>query len=96
MRVILFLIICFFHFIPQGTEAKALSMPENWKSGGVYKLQYTHPLCEGGSAALTCVPLGTLIVINGNWMARPQLSVYRADLPVPLQTSSGCFSDWLS
>lgn len=58
-----------FHFIPQGTEAKAMSMPENWKSGGVYKLQYTHPLCEGGSAALTCVPLGNLIVINGNWIA---------------------------
>ncbi|XP_016003530.1 F-box only protein 7 isoform X1 [Rousettus aegyptiacus] len=51
-------------YIPQGTEAKAMSMPENWKSGGVYKLQYTHPLCEGGSAALTCVPLGNLIVIN--------------------------------
>ncbi|XP_004418132.1 PREDICTED: F-box only protein 7 isoform X1 [Ceratotherium simum simum] len=51
-------------YIPQGTEAKAVSMPENWKLGGVYKLRYTHPLCEGGSAALTCVPLGTLIVIN--------------------------------
>ncbi|TKC52388.1 hypothetical protein EI555_017471, partial [Monodon monoceros] len=51
-------------YIPQGTEAKAVSMPENWRSGGVYKLQYTHPLCEGGSAALTCVPLGNLIVIN--------------------------------
>ncbi|XP_077024756.1 F-box only protein 7 isoform X2 [Tamandua tetradactyla] len=51
-------------YIPQGTEAKAVSMPEKWKRGGVYKLQYTHPLCDGGSAALTCVPLGTLMVIN--------------------------------
>ncbi|NP_001033148.1 F-box only protein 7 [Bos taurus] len=51
-------------YIPQGTEAKAVSMPQNWRLGGVYKLQYTHPLCEGGSAALTCVPLGNLIVIN--------------------------------
>lgn len=68
LRIIPFFIICFL-FIPQGTEAKAMSMPENWKSGGVYKLQYTHPLCEGGSAALTCVPLGNLIVINGNWIA---------------------------
>ncbi|KAM5333652.1 F-box only protein 7 isoform 3-T3 [Glossophaga mutica] len=51
-------------YMSQGTEAKALSMPENWKSGGVYKLQYTHPLCEGGSAALTCVPMGNLVVIN--------------------------------
>ncbi|XP_048212347.1 F-box only protein 7 isoform X2 [Perognathus longimembris pacificus] len=47
-----------------GTEAKAVSMPEKWKSSGVYKLQYTHPLCEGGSAALTCVPLGNLVVVN--------------------------------
>nr|ACO95332.1 F-box only protein 7 isoform 1 (predicted) [Dasypus novemcinctus] len=47
-----------------GTEAKAVSMPEKWKAGGVYKLQYMHPLCDGSSAALTCVPLGTLMVIN--------------------------------
>lgn len=51
-------------YISQGTEAKAVSMPEAWKSGGVYKLQYAHPLCEGGSAALTCVPLGALMVVN--------------------------------
>ncbi|XP_038612189.1 F-box only protein 7 [Tachyglossus aculeatus] len=51
-------------YLPLGTEAKAVSMPEKWRSGGVYKLQYTHPLCEDGSAALTCVPLGNLIVIN--------------------------------
>lgn len=64
------------HFIPQGTEAKAMSMPESWKSGGVYKLQYTHPLCEGGAAALTCVPLGNLVVINGNLVAWVWLLVY--------------------
>ncbi|XP_031995905.1 F-box only protein 7 isoform X2 [Hylobates moloch] len=51
-------------YIPLGTEAKALSMPEKWKSSGVYKLQYMHPLCEGSSATLTCVPLGNLIVVN--------------------------------
>ncbi|XP_077770854.1 F-box only protein 7 isoform X1 [Canis aureus] len=68
-------------YIPQGTEAKALSMPENWKSGGVYKLQYTHPLCEGGSAALTCVPLGTLIVINATLKINTELrSVKRLQL----------------
>lgn len=60
--------VCFplFHVVAQGTEAKAASMPENWRLGGVYQLQYTHPLCEAGSAVLTCVPLGSLIVINGN------------------------------
>ncbi|MEJ1277183.1 F-box only protein 7 isoform X1 [Cricetulus griseus] len=51
-------------YIPQGTEAKAVSMPEKWKSSGVYKLHYTHPLCEGGTAVLTCVPLENLIIIN--------------------------------
>ncbi|XP_068938119.1 F-box only protein 7 isoform X2 [Petaurus breviceps papuanus] len=51
-------------YTPLGTEAKAVSMPEKWRAGGVYKLQYTHPLCEDGTAALTCVPLGSLVVIN--------------------------------
>ncbi|XP_072511951.1 F-box only protein 7 isoform X2 [Notamacropus eugenii] len=51
-------------YTPLGTEAKAVSMPEKWRLGGVYKLQYTHPLCEDGISALTCVPLGSLVVIN--------------------------------
>ncbi|XP_075577871.1 F-box only protein 7 isoform X3 [Pelecanus crispus] len=51
-------------YVPQGTEAKAVSMPEKWRGNGVYKLQYTHPLCEEGSAGLTCVPLGDLVAIN--------------------------------
>lgn len=63
-----------FPFPHQGTEAKAVSMPEAWKSGGVYKLQYSHPLCEGGSAALTCVPLGALMVVNGKTMLSLALS----------------------
>nr|XP_060512488.1 F-box only protein 7 isoform X1 [Panthera onca] len=68
-------------YIPQGPEAKAMSMPENWRSGGVYKLQYTHPLCEGGSAALTCVPLGNLIVINATLKINSELrSVNRLQL----------------
>lgn len=40
-------------------------MPEKWRGNGVYKLQYTHPLCEEGCAGLTCVPLGDLVAING-------------------------------
>ncbi|EHB11154.1 F-box only protein 7, partial [Heterocephalus glaber] len=51
-------------YLPQGTEAKAVSMPEKWKASGVYRLQYTHPLCEGSSAALACVPLGSLLIVN--------------------------------
>ncbi|KAJ7330165.1 hypothetical protein JRQ81_016339 [Phrynocephalus forsythii] len=51
-------------YVPQGTEVKATLMPEKWRNKGVYKLQYTHPLSENGFAALTCVPLGDLIVVN--------------------------------
>lgn len=53
-------------------------MPEKWRGNGVYKLQYTHPLCGEGSAGLTCVPLGDLIAINGKsvkssfWMHIPK------------------------
>uniref|UniRef100_A0A2K6UZF5 F-box protein 7 n=1 Tax=Saimiri boliviensis boliviensis TaxID=39432 RepID=A0A2K6UZF5_SAIBB len=68
-------------YTPQGTEAKAMSMPEKWKSSGVYKLQYVHPLCEGGSAALTCVPLGSLIVVNATLKINSEIrSVKRLQL----------------
>uniref|UniRef100_A0A673TCV8 F-box protein 7 n=1 Tax=Suricata suricatta TaxID=37032 RepID=A0A673TCV8_SURSU len=60
-------------YTPQGAEAKAMSMPASWRSGGVYRLQYTHPLCEGGSAALTCVPLGSLVVINATLKINSEL-----------------------
>ncbi|KAM3926605.1 F-box only protein 7 isoform 1-T2 [Leptodactylus fuscus] len=44
---------------------KASSMPESWKSGSsVYKLHYSHPLCGDSSAALFCLPMGKLIIIN--------------------------------
>ncbi|KAM6216464.1 F-box only protein 7 [Rhynchocyon petersi] len=51
-------------FIPLGTEAKVMSMPEKWRTNGVYKLQYTHPLGNGSCVVLTCVPLGKLIIVN--------------------------------
>ncbi|XP_043824344.1 F-box only protein 7 [Dromiciops gliroides] len=68
-------------YTPLGTEAKAVSMPEKWRSGGVYKLQYTHPLCEDGTAALTCVPLGSLVVINATLKINSEIkSVKRLQL----------------
>nr|XP_028603327.1 LOW QUALITY PROTEIN: F-box only protein 7 [Podarcis muralis] len=78
-------------YIPQGTEAKATSMPENWRSKGVYKLQYTHPLCENGFAALTCVTLGNLIVVNVMLKIADDIkSVKRLQL---LPTSFICFEN---
>ncbi|XP_053574939.1 F-box only protein 7 [Bombina bombina] len=51
-------------YLQQGADAKIMCMPEAWRSGGVYKLHYTHPLCNENSVTLTCVPLGKFIVVN--------------------------------
>ncbi|NXF02637.1 FBX7 protein, partial [Smithornis capensis] len=78
-------------YVPQGTEAKAVSMPEKWRGNGIYKLQYTHPLCEEGSAGLTCVPLGDLVAINATLKINEEIkSVKRIQL---LPASFVCFQD---
>ncbi|XP_042322578.1 F-box only protein 7 isoform X2 [Sceloporus undulatus] len=78
-------------YVPQGTEAKASSMPEKWRNKGVYKLLYTHPLCENGFAVLTCVPLGDLIVVNAMLKISNDIkSVKRLQL---LPASFICFQD---
>ncbi|XP_030816597.1 F-box only protein 7 isoform X2 [Camarhynchus parvulus] len=75
----------------RGIEAKAVSMPEKWRGNGVYKLQYTHPLCGEGSAGLTCVPLGDLIAINATLKINEEIrSVKRIQL---LPSSFVCFQD---
>lgn len=52
-------------YTERGVKNKAASMPEGWRSGGgVYKLHYSHPLCGDSSAALVCVPMGKLLIIN--------------------------------
>lgn len=52
-------------FTPQGCELKSGGMPVGWRSaGGVYKLQYTHPLCENSLAMVVAVCMGPLLVIN--------------------------------
>ncbi|XP_066176009.1 F-box only protein 7 isoform X2 [Sylvia atricapilla] len=78
-------------YVPQGIEAKVVSMPEKWRGNGVYKLQYTHPLCAEGSAGLTCVPLGDLIAINATLKINEEIkSVKRIQL---LPSSFVCFQD---
>ncbi|XP_068859025.1 F-box only protein 7 isoform X1 [Aphelocoma coerulescens] len=78
-------------YVPQGIEAKAVSMPEKWRGNGIYKLQYTHPLCGEGSAGLTCVPLGELIAINATLKINEEIkSVKRIQL---LPSSFVCFQD---
>ncbi|XP_030333858.1 F-box only protein 7 isoform X1 [Strigops habroptila] len=78
-------------YVPQGTEAKAVSMPEKWRGSGVYKLQYTHPLCEEGSAGLTCVPLGDLVAVNATLKINKEIKgVKRIQL---LPASFVCFQE---
>ncbi|KAM4672567.1 F-box only protein 7 isoform 3-T4 [Amazona ochrocephala] len=78
-------------YVPQGTEAKAVSMPEKWRGNGVYKLQYTHPLCEEGSAGLTCVPLGDLVAVNATLKINKEIKgVKRIQL---LPASFVCFQE---
>ncbi|XP_040928419.1 F-box only protein 7 isoform X2 [Betta splendens] len=52
-------------FVPQGHELKPSEMPAGWRSaGGVYKLQYTHPLCENSLAMVVAVCMGAVLVVN--------------------------------
>ncbi|KAG8005437.1 F-box only protein 7 [Nibea albiflora] len=52
-------------FLPQGCELQAADMPAGWRSSaGLYKLQYTHPLCERSLAMVVSVCMGPVLVIN--------------------------------
>ncbi|XP_006633722.1 F-box only protein 7 [Lepisosteus oculatus] len=52
-------------FVLQGPEVRPGEMPAGWKAvGGVYRLQYTHPLCENSIAMVVGVPMGNMLVIN--------------------------------
>lgn len=50
----------------QGCEPKPAEMPSGWRSaGGVYKLQYGHPVCGESEAVLVAVSVGPALVITG-------------------------------
>ncbi|KAM9845744.1 F-box only protein 7 isoform 2-T3 [Aulostomus maculatus] len=52
-------------FSAQGCESKPGEMPAGWRSvGGVYKLQYCHPLCEGSVTMVVITCMGPLLVMN--------------------------------
>lgn len=41
-------------------------MPSGWRAaGGLYKLQYSHPLCGNSLAQVVAVSMGQTLVING-------------------------------
>ncbi|XP_078076130.1 F-box only protein 7 [Mustelus asterias] len=62
--VVLHLLMLEAGYIPQGIRLKGSQMPEKWKNEGLYRLQYSHFLCEDGSATLSCIPMGNLVVVN--------------------------------
>ncbi|KAG7454435.1 hypothetical protein MATL_G00259730 [Megalops atlanticus] len=54
-------------FIPEGTDERPGEMPAGWRAaGGVYRLQYAHPLCEHSLAVMVAVPMGNMLVINAS------------------------------
>uniref|UniRef100_A0A096M422 F-box protein 7 n=1 Tax=Poecilia formosa TaxID=48698 RepID=A0A096M422_POEFO len=52
-------------FSAQGSELKPGEMPAGWRSAeGVYRLHYTHPLCENSLVTVVAVSMGPLLVLN--------------------------------
>ncbi|XP_077566194.1 F-box only protein 7 isoform X2 [Stigmatopora nigra] len=52
-------------FTPQSEEAKPGQMPPGWRSsGGAYRLQYTHALCERAAVTVVAVPMSPVLVIQ--------------------------------
>lgn len=52
-------------FLPQGCNVNSGEMPIGWRAaGGVYRLQYAHPLLENSLVSAVAVPMGRTLVIN--------------------------------
>ncbi|KAK2834615.1 hypothetical protein Q7C36_015316 [Tachysurus vachellii] len=52
-------------FLPQGCDVRAREMPSGWRAiGGLYRLQYSHPLCENSLVQVVAVLMGQTLVIN--------------------------------
>ncbi|XP_066526106.1 F-box only protein 7 isoform X2 [Hoplias malabaricus] len=52
-------------FLPQGCVDTVGKMPSSWRAtGGIYRLQYTHPHYENSLALVVAVPMGQALVIN--------------------------------
>uniref|UniRef100_A0A4W6F3L8 F-box protein 7 n=1 Tax=Lates calcarifer TaxID=8187 RepID=A0A4W6F3L8_LATCA len=86
-------------FVPQvrlGGSGPVLSspgeMPDGWRSaGGVYKLQYTHPLCENSLAMVVGVCMGPVLVINATLRANQTVDTVRK---LCLNPSSYVTDEW--
>ncbi|XP_035669315.1 F-box only protein 7-like [Branchiostoma floridae] len=51
---------------PEDQESiNGFTLPNGWKSPGMYKMTYRHMACEGSSCGLTMVPMGSLLMVHG-------------------------------
>ncbi|KAM4039931.1 F-box only protein 7 isoform 1-T4 [Anomaloglossus baeobatrachus] len=68
---------------PEKMTSAVSSMPEDWRTGdGVYKLHYFHALSADSSAALVCVPMCKVLIINATLSIGGELkSVKRLQIP---------------
>lgn len=79
-------------FIPQGSELKPGEMPAGWRcAGGVYRLQYTHPLCESSLASVVAVCMGPMLVINTTLKVTENVDTVRK---LCLNASSYVTNEW--
>uniref|UniRef100_A0A672QUN5 F-box only protein 7-like n=1 Tax=Sinocyclocheilus grahami TaxID=75366 RepID=A0A672QUN5_SINGR len=52
-------------FLPQGCNVNSGEMPIGWRAaGGVFRLQYSHPLLESSLVSAVAVTMGRTLVIN--------------------------------
>ncbi|XP_045074483.1 F-box only protein 7-like [Coregonus clupeaformis] len=65
-------------FLCQGPEVCPGEMPAGWRApGGLYRLQYAHPLCDGSLAIVLAVPMGPILVINATLKMNQQVDTVR-------------------
>ncbi|XP_023134597.2 F-box only protein 7 [Amphiprion ocellaris] len=80
-------------FIPQMSPVQvSTQMPAGWKSpGGVFRLQYLHPLCGGAVVSLLAVSLGPVLSINATLKLTENVETPRK---LCLETSSYVTDEW--
>lgn len=79
-------------FVPQGSELQASHMPAGWRSAaGLYRLQYSHPLCDGSLAVVVAVSMGPVLVINATLKVKQTVDLVRK---LCLNPSSYVTAEW--
>lgn len=92
LMVALHLIMLETGFQPQESDRRTGEMPVGWRApGGMYRLQYTHPLCENSLAVIVSVPMGSMLVLNATLKMNGTVENARK---LELRASSYVADDW--